>query len=130
MMSYLHYTSPEAIKRKVELDWGTEDTEYLQKVELHSEGALNEARPDIIIYNAGTDILDGDPLGGLCISPQVPDPPSHKKPRITLEFASPRTVQTVSDFKLESCSLSLLRGSVPLMLYHISCSVVNGAYCT
>ena len=60
-----------AIKRKVELDWGTEDSEYLQKVELHSEGALNEVRPDIIIYNAGTDILDGDPLGGLAISPQV-----------------------------------------------------------
>ncbi|KAL1265829.1 hypothetical protein QQF64_003856 [Cirrhinus molitorella] len=59
-----------AIKRKVELDWGTEDIEYLQKVELHSEGALNEVRPDIIIYNAGTDILDGDPLGGLAISPQ------------------------------------------------------------
>ncbi|XP_019941959.2 histone deacetylase 11 [Paralichthys olivaceus] len=59
-----------AIKRKVELDWGTEDPEYLQKVELHSEGTLNEVRPDIIIYNAGTDILDGDPLGGLSISPQ------------------------------------------------------------
>ncbi|KAG1949697.1 histone deacetylase [Pimephales promelas] len=59
-----------AIKRKVELDWGTEDMEYLQKVELHSEGALNEVKPDIIIYNAGTDILDGDALGGLAISPQ------------------------------------------------------------
>ncbi|XP_049894751.1 histone deacetylase 11 isoform X3 [Epinephelus moara] len=59
-----------AIKRKVELDWGTEDLEYLQKVELHSDGALNEVRPDILIYNAGTDILDGDPLGGLSISPQ------------------------------------------------------------
>ncbi|CAJ1051860.1 histone deacetylase 11 [Xyrichtys novacula] len=59
-----------AIKRRVELDWGTEDSEYLQKVELHSEGALNEVRPDIIVYNAGTDILDGDPLGGLSISPQ------------------------------------------------------------
>lgn len=63
--------SPGAIKRKVELDWGTEDLEYLQKVELHSDGALNEVRPDIIVYNAGTDILDGDPLGGLSISPQV-----------------------------------------------------------
>lgn len=60
-----------AIKRKVELDWGTEDIEYLQKVELHCEGTLNEIRPDIIVYNAGTDILDGDPLGGLAISPQV-----------------------------------------------------------
>nr|XP_014349657.1 PREDICTED: histone deacetylase 11 isoform X1 [Latimeria chalumnae] len=59
-----------AIKRKVELDWGTEDEEYLQKVEQHVEGALNEITPDIIVYNAGTDVLDGDRLGGLAISPQ------------------------------------------------------------
>lgn len=63
-----------AIKRKVELEWGTEDTEYLQKIHTHVEGALNEFQPDIVVYNAGTDILDGDPLGGLAISPQVCDP--------------------------------------------------------
>lgn len=71
---WFHACPSEAIKRKVELDWGTEDSEYLQKVELHSEGTLNEVRPDIIVYNAGTDVLDGDPLGGLSISPQVPFP--------------------------------------------------------
>ncbi|XP_069500080.1 histone deacetylase 11 isoform X1 [Ambystoma mexicanum] len=59
-----------AIKRKIELDWGTEDQEYLQKVQTHMEGALNESKPDVIVYNAGTDILEGDPLGGLSISPQ------------------------------------------------------------
>uniref|UniRef100_A0A8C5QDY1 Histone deacetylase 11 n=1 Tax=Leptobrachium leishanense TaxID=445787 RepID=A0A8C5QDY1_9ANUR len=59
-----------AIKRKIELDWGTEDEEYLEKVDIHVRGALNEMKPDVIIYNAGTDILDGDPLGGLSISPQ------------------------------------------------------------
>ncbi|XP_054243461.1 histone deacetylase 11 [Indicator indicator] len=59
-----------AIKRKVELEWGTEDTEYLQKVHTHVEGALNELKPDIIVYNAGTDVLDGDALGGLAVSPQ------------------------------------------------------------
>lgn len=53
------------------MDWGTEDAEYLQKVKTHVEGALNEVKSDIIVYNAGTDILDGDPLGGLAISPQV-----------------------------------------------------------
>ena len=37
----------------------------------HFEGALNEFEPDIVVYNAGTDILDGDPLGNLNISPQV-----------------------------------------------------------
>ncbi|CAJ0929985.1 unnamed protein product [Ranitomeya imitator] len=60
----------QAIKRRIELDWGTEDKEYLEKVETHVKGALNEVTPDVIIYNAGTDILDGDPLGGLSISPQ------------------------------------------------------------
>ncbi|KAG7255864.1 hypothetical protein CRUP_019547, partial [Coryphaenoides rupestris] len=64
-----HYAK-QAIKRKVELGWGTEDSEYLQKVERHVEGTLNEMRTDIVVYNAGTDVLDGDPLGGLSISPQ------------------------------------------------------------
>ena len=37
----------------------------------HVEGALNEFTPDVVVYNAGTDILSGDPLGLLSISPQV-----------------------------------------------------------
>ncbi|OWK02420.1 HDAC11, partial [Cervus elaphus hippelaphus] len=60
----------QAIRRKVELDWGTEDDEYLQKVERNLEKALQEHRPDVVVYNAGTDILEGDRLGGLAISPQ------------------------------------------------------------
>lgn len=62
---------PEAIRRKVELEWGTEDDEYLGKVERSLERALQEHRPDVLVYNAGTDILEGDRLGGLAISPQV-----------------------------------------------------------
>lgn len=61
----------EAIKRKVELEWGTEDDEYLDKVERNLERALQEHVPDVVVYNAGTDILEGDRLGGLSISPQV-----------------------------------------------------------
>ncbi|CAL8383168.1 unnamed protein product [Boreogadus saida] len=59
-----------AIRRNVELDRGTQDAEYLRKVELHAAGALDEMRPDVVVYNAGTDVLAGDPLGGLAISPQ------------------------------------------------------------
>ena len=33
--------------------------------------ALFEFTPDVIVYNAGTDILEGDPLGNLNISAQV-----------------------------------------------------------
>lgn len=61
----------EAIRRKVELEWGTEDDEYLGKVERNLEKALQEHPPDVVVYNAGTDILEGDRLGGLSISPQV-----------------------------------------------------------
>ncbi|XP_072454351.1 histone deacetylase 11 isoform X4 [Notamacropus eugenii] len=57
-----------AIKRKVELEWGTGDTDYLQKVAEHVEAALSEHKPNVMIYNAGTDILEGDPLGGLSVS--------------------------------------------------------------
>lgn len=65
----------EAIRRKVELEWGTEDDEYLDKVERNLQKALQEHLPDVVVYNAGTDILEGDRLGGLSISPQVrPDP--------------------------------------------------------
>ncbi|XP_074190202.1 histone deacetylase 11 isoform X3 [Rhinolophus sinicus] len=61
---------PKAIRRKVELEWGTEDDEYLGKVERNLEKALQEHPPDVVVYNAGTDILEGDRLGGLSISPQ------------------------------------------------------------
>eukprot|EP00074_Homo_sapiens_P087135 XP_016862723.1 histone deacetylase 11 isoform X6 [Homo sapiens] len=59
----------EAIRRKVELEWGTEDDEYLDKVERNIKKSLQEHLPDVVVYNAGTDILEGDRLGGLSISP-------------------------------------------------------------
>lgn len=59
-----------AIKRKVELEHLTKDDVYLELVEINIEGALNEFQPDIIVYNAGTDILEGDPLGCLSITPK------------------------------------------------------------
>uniref|UniRef100_A0A8C5KJ42 Histone deacetylase 11 n=1 Tax=Jaculus jaculus TaxID=51337 RepID=A0A8C5KJ42_JACJA len=59
----------EAIRRKVELEWGTEDEEYLSKVKRNVTRALQEHLPDVVVYNAGTDVLEGDRLGGLSISP-------------------------------------------------------------
>ena len=35
------------------------------------EEALDSFRPDFVVYNAGTDILEGDPLGALAISDNV-----------------------------------------------------------
>ena len=33
--------------------------------------ALDEFDPDVVVYNAGTDILEGDQLGNLDITPEV-----------------------------------------------------------
>jgi histone deacetylase 11 len=59
-----------AIDVGVELKRGTGTEGYLAAL----EGALAEAAarceaPDLIIYNAGTDVLAGDALGGLGVSP-------------------------------------------------------------
>ncbi|XP_023016022.2 histone deacetylase 11 isoform X1 [Leptinotarsa decemlineata] len=57
-----------AIQRKVLLDFYTEDEDYLRIVKRQLKEALSEFEPQLIIYNAGTDILQGDRLGGLSIS--------------------------------------------------------------
>ena len=33
--------------------------------------ALDEFDPDVVVYNAGTDILEGDRLGNMDITPEV-----------------------------------------------------------
>ncbi|KAF9802869.1 hypothetical protein SFRURICE_015466 [Spodoptera frugiperda] len=57
-----------AIRKKVELGNKVEDMEYMLKLRQNLKEALKEFKPDILIYNAGTDILDSDPLGHLRIS--------------------------------------------------------------
>ena len=42
----------------------------MKAVDTHVEGALNEFKPDLVVYNAGTDVLEGDPLGLLSVSKQ------------------------------------------------------------
>ncbi|CAL1529385.1 unnamed protein product [Lymnaea stagnalis] len=59
-----------AIRRKVELRCYTNNETYLEHVRRNVERALNEFTPDLVVYNAGTDILEGDPLGSLSITPQ------------------------------------------------------------
>ena len=43
---------------------GASDDLYLDTLERVLPNAIREAQPDLVIYNAGTDILEGDPLGG------------------------------------------------------------------
>jgi len=37
----------------------------------HIPSRLDSFKPDLVVYNAGTDILVGDPLGNLDITPEV-----------------------------------------------------------
>ncbi|CAJ0929983.1 unnamed protein product, partial [Ranitomeya imitator] len=118
------FYAAEAIKRRIELDWGTEDEEYLEKVETHVKGALDDVTPDVIIYNAGTDILDGDPLGGLSVSPQG----IIKRDEIVFTIArsrsipilmvtsggfQPRTARIIADSIINLHNLGLISNSQP-----------------
>ena len=50
---------------------GTGDDAYLGLLRRGLDAAFEECQPDIILYNAGTDILAGDPLG-LCVPELAP----------------------------------------------------------
>nr|QSX72312.1 histone deacetylase 11 [Halisarca dujardinii]QSX72316.1 histone deacetylase 11 isoform 2 [Halisarca dujardinii] len=60
----------EGIRCKLELGMHTADTEYLEKIRHNLPRELEEFRPDLVVYNAGTDILIGDQLGQLDITPE------------------------------------------------------------
>lgn len=60
-----------AINKKVELQSYSGDKLYMSKFVPAIEQAFSEFSPDIVIYVAGTDILEGDPLGGLGLSAQA-----------------------------------------------------------
>jgi acetoin utilization deacetylase AcuC-like enzyme len=50
------------------LEDGTEDEAYLEQLAAALPYVLNEARPDIVFYNAGVDPFAGDKLGRLSLS--------------------------------------------------------------
>jgi len=59
-------------KRYIEFDYPVksyvEDKEYLSLLERELGGAMVKSKPNLIIYNAGTDVLKRDPLGCMSIS--------------------------------------------------------------
>jgi histone deacetylase 11 len=59
-----------AINTSVQLESHTSDKKYLDLLRASLLSAFLHFSPDIIYFNAGTDILIGDPLGQLDISPQ------------------------------------------------------------
>jgi histone deacetylase 11 len=60
-----------AIKCSIELDMHTEDNEYIAHIVDKLPSKLDQCKPDLVVYNAGTDILIGDQLGQLDITPDV-----------------------------------------------------------
>jgi histone deacetylase 11 len=56
------------IDAPIHVTLSTSTDEYLVSIEAGLQQALEQFAPDMVFYLAGTDILDGDPLGGLKIS--------------------------------------------------------------
>ena len=46
----------------------TSDSDFLKEVESSLKRGFESFKPDFVIYNAGTDCMIGDPLGGLSLS--------------------------------------------------------------
>lgn len=56
------------IDQEVELASGTDDEVYLKVLSSNLTQAFSNFQPDIVFYNAGTDILINDPLGKMAIT--------------------------------------------------------------
>lgn len=65
------HVAKNGINIAVELKPHTNDEAYLAKLRKFLDISLTKFHPDMIVYNAGTDILQGDPLGLLDITRNV-----------------------------------------------------------
>ena len=54
-----------AIKTSFHVNSGTTDKQYLNAIGRLIEPAVESFKPEFILYNAGTDIAEGDQLGGV-----------------------------------------------------------------
>ena len=67
-----NYPGDEAAKEAIDFNYpvkhGIRDAEYLSLLHVELPKAINQVNPDLIVYNAGTDIFEGDPLGRMSIS--------------------------------------------------------------
>ena len=58
----------QAITHDIRISHSTSDGRFLADVEKALKEAMESFDPDFVIYNAGTDCLENDPLGGVSIS--------------------------------------------------------------
>ncbi len=64
------YACQERINFRFPLKSRTDDKEYLRILSNALPCAIDSVKPDLIIYNAGTDIYEKDPIGALSVSKQ------------------------------------------------------------
>ncbi|XP_074601982.1 histone deacetylase 11 [Brevipalpus obovatus] len=64
------HKAKEAIDCPIPLTCDIGDEEYLSLLKKNLPKATKTFQPDLIVYNAGTDILAGDPLGAMEVSPK------------------------------------------------------------
>jgi histone deacetylase 11 len=61
----------QAISKEIPVTWSTSsDSNYLTLLRDGLKDAFSKFTPDFILYNAGTDCMEGDPLGNLQLSPK------------------------------------------------------------
>jgi histone deacetylase 11 len=59
------------IKTKIHVSHGDDDNSYFRKLTSNLPNVIENFSPDFIIYNAGTDCMKNDPLGGMNLSPEM-----------------------------------------------------------
>ncbi|CDW80072.1 UNKNOWN [Stylonychia lemnae] len=59
-----------AIKTRISVTSYDDDTSYLNNLEVQIPEVYEQFRPELVIYNAGTDCMMNDPLGRLNITPE------------------------------------------------------------
>lgn len=52
----------------IDINSNTKDKEFIKDIDKGMTKAMEEFKPEFVVYNAGTDCLVGDPLGDLSIS--------------------------------------------------------------
>ncbi|KJH50925.1 histone deacetylase family protein [Dictyocaulus viviparus] len=99
------HKAEEGISRSVHVGSMTSDAEYLSLVKRHFTAALLKFKCDLVVYNAGTDSLENDPLGCLSLSKECIIQRDELVFRICDQNKTPIAMLTSGGYLLESASV-------------------------
>jgi hypothetical protein len=88
----------------------TTTEKYLDLLSQALEKAAQNFEPDLLIYNAGTDILDGDPLGRLLVSPDGVKQRDEMVFKFSREKNCPIVMLTSGTFPFQQCYSRFIAG--------------------